>query len=76
LLGIAHWRKISSVIDPQSLPWGANSANFPENPKKTLKNRRKPVEIRYFPLTNFKKSRKVNGVRISETRVNPAYPRI
>jgi DNA-binding protein HU-beta len=34
-------------------------------PKKTEKNRRKPVEIRCFPLTNPAESRKVNGGRVS-----------
>ena len=34
-------------------------------PKKTEKNRRKPVEMRCFPLTNPAESRKVNGGRVS-----------
>jgi DNA-binding protein HU-beta len=33
--------------------------------KKTKKNRRKPVEMRCFPLTNLAESRKVNGGRVS-----------
>jgi hypothetical protein len=33
--------------------------------KKTEKTRRKPVEMRCFPLTNPAESRKVNGGRVS-----------
>jgi DNA-binding protein HU-beta len=40
-------------------------ANFGQFPKKTDKNRRKPVEMRCFPLTNLAESRKVNGGRVS-----------
>ncbi len=34
------------------------------------------MEIRAFPLTNSVESRKVNGVRVSETRINPEDARI
>jgi hypothetical protein len=40
-------------------------AKISQFPKKTEKNRRKPVEIRCFPLTNPAESRKVNGGRVS-----------
>jgi hypothetical protein len=30
--------------------------------------------MRCFPLTNALESRKVNGVRVSETRINPDDP--
>jgi hypothetical protein len=53
---------------------GSKSLKSRQNPRKTGKNRRKPVEIRCFPLTNALESRKVNGVRVSETRINPDDP--
>jgi hypothetical protein len=40
-------------------------AKIGQSPKKTKKNRRKPVEMRCFPLTNPAESRKVNGGRVS-----------
>jgi hypothetical protein len=40
-------------------------AKIGQFPNKTEKNRRKPVEMRCFPLTNPAESRKVNGGRVS-----------
>jgi len=53
-----------------------NTAKSTKNSRKTDKTRRKPVEIRCFPLTNASESRKVNGGRVSGTRINPVDPRI
>src|SRR6185437_14526059 len=50
------------------------TAKFAHFSRKTNKTRRKPVEIRCFPLTNASESRKVNGARVSETRINPVDP--
>jgi hypothetical protein len=51
-------------------------AKIGQFPKKTEKNRRKPVEMRCFPLTNPAESRKVNGGRVSLDRINACDPRI
>jgi hypothetical protein len=59
-----HTAKARSGADSKNIP-ALKTAKTSQFPKKTEKNRRKPVEMRCFPLTNAAESRKVNGGRVS-----------